>query len=668
MKQKWFAGRENLFLFALLIIISALVYLPWITRIGYSHDDWYLMASARAEGAKVFHEIYSVDRPLRAYVFEPAYMLFGENIILYNLSAWGFRTLSAIVFLWLLQKLWPGNTSTSTGMALLYVLYPGFLSQPNGIDYLPQMVSLAAAMLSIALTVSVLFETRLFPKILGVVFAIALGVFYLGLVEYEVGLEFFRLAIIFVLLSRKAGDYKDRLLKTLRAWLPYSLILILFGIWRVFLFSGERKATDIGVQFEQIKLYPLQTVYAWGVQVFQDLFDVTLSAWVIPLSQLTNYIQRWGGVLAILITGSIFFVSHILQERNTDKDTSEINITREALLLGLFTAIAGLIPIAMVNRDVSFPSYSRYTLPGSVGVAILIVGLLMCLNGKFLRNVIFSALCLISALTQHANSMKFVTETNALRSFWWQVSWRIPQFEKNTTLIATYPNSGIEEDYFIWGPASLIYYPEKQNPKGIQPGLFASVLNKEAVHKVLIRERQKYDDRKNIITYANHRNMLVLTQPTTSSCVHIIDGIQPEYSTSESDTIRVIGPFSETEHILVDETPHAPPVIVFGSEPARGWCFSYQKADLARQKGDWDEVLDIGEQAFEKDLFPRDLIEWMPFLQAYAQAGDIDRLTELAPTINADPYIALQACHILGSMPGISAEVLEIVDSLYCPE
>jgi hypothetical protein len=28
----------------------------------------------------------------------------------------------------------------------------------------------------------------------------------------------------------------------------------------------------------------------------------------------------------------------------------------------------------------------------------------------------------------------------------------------------------IEEDYFIWGPANLIYYPEKQNEKNIQPG------------------------------------------------------------------------------------------------------------------------------------------------------------------------------------------------------
>jgi hypothetical protein len=107
---------------------------------------------------------------------------------------------------------------------------------------------------------------------------------------------------------------------------------------------------------------------------------------------------------------------------------------------------------------------------------------------------------------------------------------------------------------------------------------------------------------------------------------------------------------------------------VFGSEPLRGWCYSYQKADLARQQGNWSAVLDVGEQAFAKDLFPQDLIEWMPFLQAYAQAGDVDRLTELAPIISADPYISLQACRTLGSMPGLSADILDTVDALYCPE
>jgi len=122
------------------------------------------------------------------------------------------------------------------------------------------------------------------------------------------------------------------------------------------------------------------------------------------------------------------------------------------------------------------------------------------------------------------------------------------------------------------------------------------------------------------------------------------------------------------EHIALAEPFKTPPQFLFGSEPEHGWCYYYEKAAYARQKGNWKDVMDIGQQAFNQGYFPSDLIEWMPFLQAYAQAGDVARLTELAPTISTDSYIALQACRILGAMPGLAPAVLETVDSLYCPE
>ncbi|NWG34637.1 MAG: hypothetical protein HXY42_09360 [Chloroflexi bacterium] len=109
-----------------------------------------------------------------------------------------------------------------------------------------------------------------------------------------------------------------------------------------------------------------------------------------------------------------------------------------------------------------------------------------------------------------------------------------------------------------------------------------------------------------------------------------------------------------------------PPHFLFGPEPSHGWCYYYQKATFARQRGDWEEVLIIGEQAFDQGLEPQDLIEWMPFLQAYAVSGEAARLAELAPVVGADPYILGQACQIFGTMSGLSDEVLEVVESLYC--
>jgi hypothetical protein len=414
-------------------------------------------------------------------------------------------------------------------------------------------------------------------------------------------------------------------------------------------------------------LYPIQTLYHWAIQVAQDLFDVTLSAWVIPFSQLTGYIQRWGGVLTFVVSGFLILVFYFWKHDEAEHK-AEGAFTNEALILGLVVAIGGLIPIVMVNREVSFPSFSRYALVSSAGVALFITSLIMRLNGRILQQGSIAFLFFVSLLTHHANAVKASQQTALTNDFWWQVSWRVPHLEKGTTLIGMYPDAALEEDYFTWGPANLIYFPEKQNDKNIQPGVFASILNRAAVDKVLARERQQYDNRKTIITYANYRNILVLTQPSLNSCLHVVNGFSPEYSRGELESIRLIGEYSEIEHVLVDETPHMPPSLVFGPEPDHGWCYYYQKADLARQREEWDEVQRIGEQAFEQELAPKDLIEWMPFLQAYAVAGDVDRLTELASIVTVDPYISLQTCQILGGMTGLSDSVMATVDTAYCQD
>ena len=106
--------------------------------------------------------------------------------------------------------------------------------------------------------------------------------------------------------------------------------------------------------------------------------------------------------------------------------------------------------------------------------------------------------------------------------------------------------------------------------------------------------------------------------------------------------------------------------MVFGAEPEHDWCYYYQKATLARQRGNWDEIISLHEEASRKGLAPQDLIEWLPFLQAYANAGDIDHLIELAPIVSSDPFIAQQACRSLGGMQNQTEQVFDVINSQYC--
>ncbi len=660
--------QDHFFSILLLLIISGLTYLPLLGKFGYTNDDWYLMYAASAYGPNAFIDIFSVDRPGRVLVMIPAYELFGANPLLYNLSAFFFRVLGGSALLSLLRRLWPGRPVPAIGMSLLFLVYPGFLSMPNAIDYQSHIVGLAAALLSIWLTVKALQSDRLPEKTLSHIGAILFGWLYLSQMEWYIGFEFFRWACVFLLFSRQGGTFFQKVIRAIRGAYPSLLVPAVFLAWRLFFFSSQRGATDVDLQFELFKLYPVQTVYHWSIQVLQDLYDVLLAAWVIPLSRLLDYIEWWGLTLALITSGVIVFLLSKLDTAEGPAASEQPNFPREALWLGILTAIAGLVPIAMVNREVAFPSFSRYAIVSSVGVAIFLVALVSMLQRQALRSGVFALFLILAMLTHHANSVKSAQETAIVRNFWWQVAWRIPQLEARTTLIGNYPGAPTEEDYFIWGPANLIYYPESQSATGIQPAVFAAILNKETVAKVVARERQEFDNRKNIITYKNYRNILILSQPTMESCVHVIDGLQPEFSQSESESIRAIGPYSEIEHILVEETPHTPPALVFGPEPEHGWCYYYQMADLARQRGDWEQVLQLGEEAFGKNHSPSDSIEWIPFLQAYAQRGDVAQLQARAPEITASPYIAHQACQIIQAMPEVTNSVKQTVTSLYCAE
>jgi len=623
-------NKNRLTLFVLIFGISAIAYLPLVTKFCYTFDDWYLMWAAKAYGSETFFPIFSVDRPLRAWLMYPAYQLFGENPLWYNLSAYLFRVLGGLAFGWMLGMLWPRARTAAISMVLLFVIYPGFLSQPNAIDYQSHIVALALALFSLALTVRAFIGTGSMRKRAPWLVVSALtGWLYLGLMEYYIGFEIIRFLLIFLLATRAETTWMVRIKKAVLGWLPLSIIPVGFVFWRVFIFVGERKATNAGAQLFLFLVSPLRAMYNWTTGLIFDTWDVLVMAWVTPLAQMLKFLNGTQilsgiglGLLAILAT---WYTLRSL------KDDEVGNWRREALWLGLGSVFAGLIPVILANREVSFPYFSRYTLISSAGAVMFLVALVSSLPRKAWQQAVFSTLILVAMLTHFANSVKFAAETASMKNFWWQVAWRIPHLEQSVTLVTLYPTAPLQEDYFIWGPANLIYYPVPLSEKDIQPGIFAAMPDADTVEKVLARERQQYDNRRKIITYANYRNILLLIQNQETDCVRVIDGQLPEVWQEDSEAFLQMAPFSEIDHVWTDMPENVPPSIVFGPEPEHGWCYYYQKASLARQKGDWEEARRLGDEASAKNVFyTATEIEWLPFIQAYALAGDTDKVTEIA--------------------------------------
>jgi hypothetical protein len=175
------------------------------------------------------------------------------------------------------------------------------------------------------------------------------------------------------------------------------------------------------------------------------------------------------------------------------------------------------------------------------------------------------------------------------------------------------------------------------------------------------------NDYRTHITYTHYEQILAMSQPTEGACVHVFDGNWPRYSFDENERMRLIGQTSKIQNVLPPgSTPIRPPVLQFGTEPVHGWCYIYQKAELALQLGDDQQVSTLGDEAQAKNLQPADPVEWMPFVQAYAALGDQAKLALAAEKINKVLPLKVQACSTLKTMQGLGTALSSQAVDLFC--
>ncbi len=659
----------------LIIVIAGIAYLPLVSQLGYLNDDWYLMYDMQVKDVSFFNEIFGIDRPGRALAMIPLFSLFGFNPLWFHLSAFVFRAFGGVFVYWTMHMIWGERRNffaLITG--LLFTIYPGFLSMPNAIDYQSHILGLFLATLSVALTVKAILTTDRTQKIFLITGSILAGWGYLSQMEYFIGIEAFRFAAIMVLMWRAQGEtFWQKVLKIVKVSLPFLLIAAGFLIWRLFFFESERKATDVGLQVTQIFTDPLIVLW-WLNFLIQDFFTVTLAAWNLPVYQLAFTMRlkdiatavMWASLAVAALLYGLRWVEEKIAETESTFDTGTM---RETLFISILSIAGGLIPVILVNRHVILPDYSRYTLIASIGAVMLLALLVENISKRNVQMTVLGVLVTVAVLTHYGNTIRYVDETQATRNFWWQVAWRAPQIEEGVTLLAMYPNSPLSEDYFIWGPANLIYYPEKQSNNPVVVKLPAAVLDGNTVTQVTTNGGVETPLRRGNYLERDFGNVLVMVQSNPNSCVRFINGASPELNAFDDGRVMMVAPYSKLDEVATDGEMPSVPEHVFGSEPERGWCFYYQQADLARQRGEWDAVTTLLDEALNKGYYPNDPLEWIPFMQAYAVQGNVEEIREMTKLIVLDKYLRLQVCNnmkYLAENETLSSEVNEFITKKIC--
>lgn len=666
----------------LLALISGFTYLPHIGELAYYRDDWYFLYDALVIGPGALIEISLHTRPIRGPLYALYFSLFGLNPFPYHVVMYLTRLLGGFAALWLFNLIWPQNRRVNFHMAALFLLFPGFLWWVAGFEFQPYVLSLGLQAFSIAFTLKAIASDSAPRRLAWTIAALLSGWAYLALVEYAIGMEAFRFICVYLYIRQKTRSTLLRsFLPTLKVSAPHFLIPIAFLIWYQFLFDNWRQAQDAGTQFSILFSSPVTMIWRL-VEIARSFLNVSLFAWVVPFYQ--NF---YGNRLRDIVTGLMFavlvivlmylankFLNHTSNDPNVEEEQDTNARRSELLWVGLLGTLGGVLPIVLANRVVTFDRISQYTLPASLASVIFLSGLIFSVFPSQFRMLLLSGLVGLAVLTHHGLAAQAVTEERIISNFWQQVVWRAPDIKRGATLVVTYPGVGYADgNDVVWGPANFIYYPERQDRMPVHISLPASRLEQDSIlHIINGNESFEQTDLviKNVYTEMNYKNQLIMAQSLQTSCVRVLDPRWPDISVYDQIFIHASYQHSRVENIITDGDFRSLPAYAFGPELPYEWCFYYQKADLARQQGKWDEVARLGDEAQKRGFHPNDQIEWMPFLQAYAFIGNEKQVKKISTRVNTESFYEQLACRNLNAMAEygypLDPEMQSYVNELFC--
>ncbi len=640
-----------------IIIATLLVYgisIPWL---GFYHDDWYMLwAGQSKDGLNAIIRLFQTDRPLIGWTFAFLYKFFAARVLLWQVFALVLKILTGLSVFWLLRLVLPRERLVTFIAALLFVLYPGFFQQPVAATFCIDLLGLNAIFISISLTIFSIKTPNRILKILAILVAVILGLVNLGLYEATIGLEVVRWALVWWTLKQKdqleqenaasstrvKGRSFHSFLKAAQNLAPYLLMLMGYLYWRLFIFVSIRKATSVSALLSDYSSNPLYSFVQIATGYIKDLLETILFAWFVPFYQFTasgrfnTFLEAAGiaGIVLALCGGYFAWCRHAGQN-----DVSE-NGLDSLLWLGLIAVIVPQAVINILGRNVIFSSqWDRYTTQSMLGVAILIsAGIFKFLRGNF-RWVVLGFLISFAVMTQIHSAAYYARFWEYERNVIWQLSWRAPGFQPDTTLIVSLPEGDrLAEEYEIWGPVNMAYYPgqplqvtgQVPNPTLILD-LNAKTLDKRTVRNINVRR--------------DYGKALVLSIPFYGACLHVLDGNQLSLPFSEDGLIKEIASYSNINLINTAATPIQPQVSLFGAEPVHDWCYFYQKIGYFNQAGNPQEAARLADEARQAGLKPADESEWIVLVTAYINSGQFEKARAVVAEIDKDQrkYICLQS-------------------------
>ena len=653
--------------------ISFGLLIPWL---GFYWDDWPVIYLTHTQGIKGFWDFYQFDRPFSAWTYIVFTPILGTNSFAWYVFVLGLRWLTAVSIWLVLKTLWQRKHHQAFWISVLFAACPLFINQQVAVAYSQHWICYLFYCLSLYWMLKAYEEPRLYYQF--TLLAVALELVHLFTMEYFLGLELLRPLVLWIYFRERNPQSLHG--KTLgfvarHIWVYFSALGI-YLIWRLFILKLRTYDSNNLVIVSRFLKAPLQTVIGLFERALQD-FLYLLEAWFVSFNPLSIELKRPFSliVLAVILLAFIGLATMLRRYRPLEAGAEDDGWYIQVIPFGILATLLGMLPVWAIGRQVTLRG-DRFSLAAMFGVCVILVAVLEWLSARHKAKIVVVGA--MFALAIHINlytAKSYQLSWEKQRSFYWQVFWRAPYIQPGTAFISDgeiFPFVG----RYSTSLGIAMLYPVVDNPQNVPYWFFNYWEDLYKIPDELIAGTMRQEDLRNYSFSGYSRDSLLINfTPETGQCLEFFSPADVNVKEMPKSLQGLAG-ISNLQRISREPIVPgwAPPKNIFGSEPEHQWCYYYQKASLAGQYQDWDEVIRLLQEAAQNGFSPNDEREYLNFINAYIHAGKYDQAAELTMKVkgstkkNSGALCALWLTNVgLQQQSGFAPTYDQVRKKLDCP-
>lgn len=648
------------------LILLTLVVVSYGLRIrslGFYWDDWPYLWFYHSLGPAGVANSLAEDRPFLSFIYILSLSTFGNSTVAWQVFGLAARWICSLGLWWMLSQAWPRSSQKVFWTAALFTVYPGFTQQWIVIIYSQAFILFSAVLFSQGITISLARKHQSISRLAlgaGTTTALVLSAFTMFSTEYFFGLELLRpIFLWFVLNPQTRLDKRDfkalarRIVHVLKWWSPYLILMILFVIWRGFIHTFPGKSLTM---VDRIGSAPITALGSLVMTMTGDFVEAAIASW----GQAANpgMLTNWTSIadlrlpLLMLFVGAFvtIYMGRLQPIFKAHPQANQEHWTSEALIVGLLAFAAAGWPFWLTGlpMQLGFPQ-DRYSLPLAIGSCLLLAGLVDTIGRNTTVKAAMIGFLIALAVGFHVQvSQSYQKDWDNLRNLLWQMTWRAPQITPNTLFLTDNLGLKFYEDDSLSAPLNWTYDPDNQS-QAMGYILYDLLVRQNSLRSLepgmdVVREfRGK--------TFTGSTDQVLVIAYNPPGCLKILD---PTYDSGlpglPERVLRALPLSNPHQWVTGEAEPSTPPAVIFGEDPQQRWCYYYEKAALARQKGDWQEVVRLARDSIGRGIRPdrpQDRVEFLPFIEGYARVGLWDDAAQMTlDTVFWSPELQPALCSL----------------------